>query len=64
MVDLYAYGHLSDDVNTALSLLMEEYLAETKVELPAEKQYELLVFARYVLDHWRRMAELLKMMRQ
>jgi hypothetical protein len=43
---------------------MEEYLAEKRVDLAAEQQYELLVFARYVLDHWQRMAELLKRVRK
>lgn len=64
MAELLACGPQSDDVNTALSILMTEYVGEMNVDLPTEKQYDLLLFARYVLDHWQRMAELLRRARQ
>lgn len=51
MSELSAHGRQSDDVDTALSLLREEYLGEMNVDLPTEEKDDLLVSARYVLDH-------------
>ena len=56
MVRVEAFGREYDDLQTAVHLLMEGYLKETKREaLPVETQFEIVMFGRYVAEHWDRL---------